>query len=156
MSIVVMGVSGCGKTTVGQALAKHLGRPFFDADDFHPEANVAKMSSGQPLDDNDRRPWLDRLAALLRDEPGAVLACSALKQSYRDRLRQHTDTVTFVHLHAERNAIAKRMADRDHFFPADLLDSQFQALEAPDTSEALVVDAMRPVDQLVADIAARL
>ena len=156
MSIVVMGVSGCGKSTVGKALAEHLGRPFFDADDFHPEANVAKMSAGQPLDDADRRPWLDRLAELLRDEPEAVLACSALKRAYRDQLAQHTDDVTFVHLHAERDAIAKRMSDRAHFFPAELLDTQFAALEPPGECEALVADAMRPVDQLVADIASRL
>ncbi len=152
-----MGVSGCGKTTVGHTLAERLSRPFFDADDFHPPANITKMGAGEPLTDADRWPWLERLNALLREEPHAVLACSALKQVYRDALRQgQTSSLVFVYLQADRDAIAQRTQQRDHFFPAALLDSQFAALEEPDADEAWIVDATQPADQLAAAIASRL
>ncbi len=157
MAVVVMGVSGCGKSTVGRALAERLGWPFLDADDYHPPANVQKMSSGKPLDDTDRVPWLGTLNQLLRDQPRAVLACSALKRAYRDTLRAgQPEPVVFVYLRADREAIAARLLQREHFFPPHLLDTQFAALEEPAENEALIVDATEPVDQLVAAIVSRL
>ncbi|MEL7089040.1 MAG: gluconokinase, partial [Planctomycetota bacterium] len=150
---VVMGVSGCGKSTVGRALAEALRTDFYDADDFHPEANVAKMASGQPLNDDDRGPWLDRLSELLRDRPGAVLACSALKKAYRDRLSRGGDAVRFAHLHADFSTLQDRMLGRDdHFMPAALLKSQLDTLEPPTPDEALILDATLGVDQLVAAV----
>jgi gluconokinase len=146
MIVVVMGVSGSGKTAVGQVLASELGWPFFDADDFHPPANVAKMAAGLPLDDADRWPWLDRLASemgeILARGGDAVLACSALRQAYRDRLASRARTpgdVRFVHLTGDFDTIAARLAARQHrFMPATLLASQFATLEAP--FDAIVVD----------------
>ena len=142
MILVVMGVCGCGKTTIGEALAQALGWPFFDADDFHPEANVAKMASGQPLTDADRWPWLDGIAtAMQRVLAGgghAVLACSALKEAYRIRLQRAGD-VRIVYLKGDEATIAARLAERQHkYMPASLLPSQFAALEEP--ADALVVD----------------
>ena len=156
MIIVVMGVCGCGKTTVGTALAKSLQWPFLDADDFHPEANVAKMSAGLPLTDEDRGPWLDRIADELRSVLArgghAVLACSALKQAYRDRLARAGD-VRFVHLAGDYDTIASRLAERQHrYMPATLLASQFAALEPP--ADALDIDVREPVDAQVAAIRA--
>jgi gluconokinase len=130
---IVMGVSGVGKTTIGQGFARQLGVPFYDADDFHPEGNKAKMAAGNPLQDEDRWPWLDILAAHIKDwkKDGAVLACSALKESYRDRLQQHT-TVVYIYLKASFALIFKRIqARKNHFFNPDLLDSQFDTLEVP-------------------------
>lgn len=153
--LVVMGVSGCGKSTVGQALARRLGWRFLDADDYHPPANVEKMRAGQPLDDDDRRPWLDRLNALLRHslakgEP-AVLACSALRQRYRDRLADRLDGVVFVHLAGDFDVIAARLAQRRHrYMPATLLHSQFDALEPP--ADAVTVDVALPVEAIVANV----
>ena len=149
-----MGVSGCGKTTVGQALANRLGVSFYDADDFHPPANVAKMSAGQPLNDADRAPWLDKLNELLRDNPGVVLACSALKRDYRRRLAEGVTELRIVHLHAGFEALQKRMLSRQHFMPPALLQSQLDTLEPPTPEEALILDAGLPVDQLVNAIAA--
>jgi gluconokinase len=149
--LVMMGVCGCGKSTVGEAVAAALGWRFLDADDFHPPANVAKMAAGTPLADEDRWPWLDRIAAELRDilaQGGhAVLACSALKQAYRDRLARAGD-VRFVHLAGDYATIAARLASRQHrYMPATLLDSQFAALEPP--ADALVVDVAAPVEAQV-------
>jgi gluconokinase len=149
--LVVMGVSGCGKSTVGQALAAAVGWPFFDADDFHPPANVAKMAAGLPLDDTDRWPWLDRIAGELRavlDRGGhAVLACSALREAYRERLRRAGD-VRFVHLAGDQATIAARIAQRSHkYMPPSLLPSQFATLEPP--ADALVVDLREPVESQV-------
>jgi gluconokinase len=146
-----MGVCGSGKTAVGEALAGALGWPFFDADDFHPPANVAKMAAGQPLDDADRWPWLDRLAeemrAILARGGHAVLACSALKRAYRDRLQRAGD-VRIVYLKGDEATIAARLAARRHkYMPASLLPSQFAALEEP--GDALVVDIRRPIDAQV-------
>ncbi|MEM6458493.1 MAG: gluconokinase [Planctomycetota bacterium] len=150
---VVMGVSGCGKTTVGRALATQLEMAFFDADDFHPPANVAKMRSGVPLSDADRGPWLDVLNGLLRDRPGVVLACSALRRVYRARLAAGLEPgPRFVFLEVDRATVARRMRGRDHFMPAALMASQFETLEPPTADEALVLDAGRPVDQLVAAV----
>jgi len=152
--IVVMGVSGCGKSTVGAALAESLGWPFFDADEFHPAENVAKMASGMPLDDLDREPWLDRiateLAGLDRAGADAVLACSALKQRYRDRISA-SPNVRFVYLKGDLDIIAARLADRKHkYMPASLLQSQFAALEEP--ADALTIDIRGRVDEEVAAI----
>ena len=149
-----MGVCGCGKTTVGQALAEALHWRFLDADDFHPQANVAKMAAGDPLTDDDRWPWLDRLAdelrAILARDEHAVLACSALKQAYRDRLQRAGD-VRFVHLAGDFDTIAARLAARKHrYMPATLLESQFAALEPP--REALNVDVRQPVAAQIATI----
>ncbi|MBM7831594.1 gluconokinase [Agromyces cerinus] len=136
--IVVMGVSAVGKSTVGRLLAERLGVPFRDADDLHPVANVAKMASGVALDDTDRGPWLDLVGAELEaSTTGVVVACSALKRTYRDRLRDAAPSTVFVHLHGSRELLAARAAARtDHFMPASLLDSQLAALEALAPDEA--------------------
>jgi gluconokinase len=158
MLIVVMGVSGAGKTTVGRALADALGAAFLDADDFHPPANVAKMRAGQPLDDHDRAPWLarlhDELAARGAGGQSVVLACSALKQRYREALGRGMD-VRFVHLAGSRETIAARLAARSgHYMPAALLDSQFAALEAP--ADGITVDIADAPEAIVAHVLAAL
>ena len=158
MIVVVMGVSGSGKTVVGQALAADLGWPFFDADDLHPEANVAKMAAGTPLTDADRWPWLDRVASEMAVIEGrgenAVLACSALRQAYRDRISRAGD-VRFVHLSGDHDTIAARLATRSHrYMPPTLLASQFATLEAP--QDAVVVDVRDAVPTQVAKIRAAL
>lgn len=129
--IVVMGVSGSGKSTVGAALAQRLRVPFADADDFHPEANIAKMSAGHALDDDDRRPWLDSIGEwLAAHAEGGVMSCSALKHAYRDQLREHCPDVDFLHLAGTPEVIGRRQASRPgHFMPASLLASQFETLE---------------------------
>jgi gluconokinase len=156
--VVLMGVSGCGKTAVGRALAADLGWPFLDADDYHPEANVAKMAAGTPLTDADRWPWLDRLAdemaALSGRGADAVFACSALKQAYRDRFSRAGD-VRFVHLKGDYETIAARVAKRTHrYMPAALLASQFATLEEP--HDAIVVDVRDAIPVKIAKIRAAL
>ena len=148
-----MGVSGCGKSTVGALLAQKLGCEFLDADEFHPPENVAKMASGVPLTDADRRPWLERLNALLKEREHVVLACSALKESYRKILAQGTDC-RFVHLRGSIELIGSRLAERKHrYMPSSLLESQFAALEAP--RQAVDVDiAATPQACVVAIVAA--
>ena len=158
MIVVVMGVSGSGKSTTGTALARTLGWPFVEGDDLHPPENVAKMAAGIPLTDDDRWPWLDRivdeLRALSTTSPDVVIACSALKQSYRDRLAPAGD-VRFVHLHGDRETIAARLAMRHHrYMPATLLDSQFATLELP--ADAIVVDIRDDVAAQVRKIVAGL
>jgi carbohydrate kinase (thermoresistant glucokinase family) len=147
-AIVIMGVSGCGKTTLGRELAAALGVPFVEGDTLHPEANVAKMRAGIPLDDSDREPFLKRVAdALVAAGPrGAVVSCSALKRSYRDLIRARAGDVTFVWLRLERAALAARLKQRrDHYMPASLLDSQLAALEPPAEDEhAIVLDGAEP------------
>jgi len=158
MIIVVLGVMGAGKTTVGTALAARLGWRFFDADDFHNPENWAKLSRGEALDDADRAPWLarlrDEIASLLARGESAVLACSALKQAYRDALvpaNAQADAVRFVYLHADPQLTAKRLDERTgHRADAALLKSQFAALEEP--RDALRVDTGAPVPQLVQTI----
>lgn len=160
MIAILMGVSGCGKTTVGQALAHRHGFTFVDADDHHPDANVAKMKRGEPLTDMDRRPWLDALNALLRrarerGEP-TVLACSALRQAYRERVAQDLprDALRWVFLQASEQTIQQRLhARRGHFMPAALMRSQFDTLEPP-AAEAVVIDADQPTDVVVAAVEA--
>jgi len=152
---VVMGVSGAGKTTIGQALANELGWRFIDADDYHPEANVAKMARGEPLGDEDRWPWLDRLNSMIKEEERAVLACSALKERYRQRLARGIEGLRWVYLKADAALIGSRLAQRRHrYMPASLLESQFAALEPP--AQALTVDVSADVAACVAAIAARL
>ena len=158
MTHVIMGVAGCGKTEVGRRVAERLGLPFEDADGFHPRANVEKMAGGTPLTDADRAPWLDAMAEAIAQwnhAEGAVLACSALKRAYRDRLRE-AGGVGFVHLAGERHTIALRMAAReDHFMPPSLLDSQFSTLEDPEgepRTDAVGIDAS--LDEVVAAAAA--
>ena len=146
MIVIICGVSGSGKTTIGRMLSAALRIPFFDADDFHPPENIEKMASGQALDDKDRQPWLELLADRLRawqDEGGAVLACSALKESYRATLRQRcTDDIHWVFLVAPEAVLADRLAARrDHFFDRSLLGSQLQALEVPDYGWQIDCDA---------------
>jgi gluconokinase len=154
MIVVLMGVSGSGKSTIGAALAAALGWPLIDADDLHPPRNVAKMAAGIPLTDDDRWPWLDRIVDTLRrttaEGANVILACSALKQRYRDRLAQAGD-VRFVHLRGDPQTIAARLATRHHrYMPAALLESQFPTLEAP--SDAIDVDITMSVDAQVAAI----
>src|SRR5690349_21234612 len=150
--VVVMGVSGSGKSVVGAALAQRLRVPFADADDFHPEANIAKMAAGHPLDDDDRRPWLDAIGRWLEEHPdGGVVSCSALKRKYRDQLRGHVADLQLVHLSGDRDLIARRQASRPgHFMPPALLDSQFDTLEPLEPDEqGLVIDVGQSVDAIV-------
>ena len=157
--LVVMGVSGSGKSSVGSRLAQRLGWDLAEGDDFHPAANVAKMAAGQPLTDADREPWLAAVAAWIDAELQAgrrgVITCSALKRSYRDRLRRAD--VRFVYLRVARAELERRLANRPgHFMPASLLDSQLAALEPPGADEAaLTVDA-NDVEQSVESVVAAL
>ncbi len=155
MIVIVMGVSGSGKSTIGKPLADRLGLPFFDADEFHPLENVAKMAAGTPLTDADRWPWIALLNAKLRAEKNAVLACSALKQSYRDALARGLTDCRFVHLRGSIELIRARLADRKHrYMPASLLESQFATLEPP--ASALAVDIGQPTERCVEEIVASL
>jgi gluconokinase len=152
MIVVLMGVSGAGKTTIGQRLARRLAWPFIDADDYHPSANVAKMAAGVALTDEDRWPWLDALNRRLREEHDAIVACSALKQAYRDRLLAGIADARVVFLHGSRALIAERLAERKHrYMPASLLDSQFATLERP--AHAITVDVSGEPDACVQTIA---
>lgn len=139
LRVVVMGPSGSGKSAIGAALAAELGVRFVDADDLHPAANVAKMQSGIPLNDEDRMPWLDVVGATLADAPGLVVACSALARRYRDRIRTAAVDVRFVELSVSRDELDRRMRTRQHFMPPALLDSQIATLEPLEPDEAGVV-----------------
>lgn len=158
-AVVVMGVTGSGKSTIGRLLAERLGWDFEDADVYHPEANIAKMATGIPLDDRDRVPWLQTLRALIDErldaERSLVLACSALKQDYRDVLSRSRGEVDFVYLKGSRELIGSRLQERTgHYMKPELLDSQFEALEEP--KEALVVDINRSPEELVERLAREL
>ncbi|WP_334152147.1 gluconokinase [Microbacterium sp.] len=151
--IVVMGVSGCGKSTVGEALSARLCLPFQDADDLHPHANLDRMSRGIPLTDDDRRPWLRAVGEELRRHrpSGLVMACSALRVAYRDALRTQAPDVFFLHLTVTRGVLAARMVTRgDHFMPLALLDSQLDTLEplAPH-EQGLAVNATQRIDRII-------
>jgi gluconokinase len=156
--VVVMGVPGSGKTTVGKALAERWQVPFADADDFHSPANVAKMRSGVPLDDGDRMPWLRSIGEWLAEHRGAVVTCSALKRIYRDGLREAAPDVVFLHLDGEKEVARRRVADRPgHFMPESLVDSQFADLEPLEADErGIVVDFALPVDEIVDEVASEL
>ena len=155
MIVLVMGVAGVGKTTIGEALARALGARFIDADDYHPPENVAKMKAGVPLQDADRWPWLHRLNEELKRQQKAVLACSALKQSYRQRLADGVEDFKVVYLHCSAELIRERIKARRHrYMPAALLDSQLATLEPP--ANAIAIDVAAPLENSVAAIVARL
>jgi carbohydrate kinase (thermoresistant glucokinase family) len=155
--LIIMGVSGCGKSTVGYSLAQRIGVPFLEGDALHPPRNVALMAAGTPLTDADRAGWLDAIAARLSSlgtDEGVVVSCSALKRAYRDRLRGATNDVHFVHLHGSPALLAARLQERQgHYMPPALLDSQLETLELPSPDEAvLTLDIHLPAHQLVAHI----
>jgi len=156
--LVLMGVAGCGKTTVGTALAMRIDATYLDGDDLHPPANIAKMSRGEPLTDDDRWPWLTLVGQRLAEPDGAlILGCSALKRSYRDHIRREAGApVIFVHLSGSKALISARMAARSgHFMPTTLIQSQFAALEPPAAEEkAITVDIDVPLGAVVEQIAA--
>jgi len=153
MIYVVMGVSGSGKSLIGKKLSKMLGLPFFDGDDFHPDTNVRMMAAGVPLNDENRIPWLNRLAEKIKEweeEGGAVLACSALKHAYREILAGDggKEKVRFIYLKGSHDLITGRLSKRDgHFMPPDLLRSQLDALEEPE--EAITVEINQSPDRIV-------
>lgn len=150
--VVVMGVSGCGKSTVGSLLAQALGCRFVEGDSLHPPGNVARMAEGTPLTDADRVDWLDAVAAELGASKGIVMSCSALKRSYRNRLRAAAPGLQFLHLVGDRGLLERRMAARSgHYMPASLLQSQLNTLEPPGADEAAItLDIAQPLDALVA------
>lgn len=155
MVILIMGVAGCGKTTIGRQLAAELGWNFVEADEFHPPANVAKMGSGQPLNDDDRAPWLAALRVeidrYLSRQESAVVTCSALKERYRKIIVPDPKQVKIVHLHGSPELLRSRISERvGHFMPATLLDSQLAALEPP--ADALTLDVVTSPEELVAQI----
>ena len=159
--IVIFGVAGVGKTTVGKLLSQEMGWQFYDADDFHSRSNIEKMRSGQPLTDEDRQPWLQRLRELiercLTENENATLACSALKKKYRDQLRPGPD-VKFVFLHADRARVAGQLKNRrGHYFDPKLLNAQFADLEEPAPSEnSLVVQLRAEPHELVREITTKM
>jgi gluconokinase len=153
--VILMGVTGSGKTTIGRLLAKDCNWPFYEGDDFHPTANVEKMRRGMPLADEDRAPWLaalnDRIRDLIAQPQSAVIACSALKQAYRDRLAGNRDEVVFVYLKGDYDlARARLLSRKDHFMKADLLASQFDTLEEPEG--VLTIDIAQEPDVIVGRI----
>lgn len=161
LRLIVMGVSGCGKSTMALALAERLGLDMVDGDDLHLPESVAKMRSGIALDDADRWPWLDRIGAHLAQaqQPGRVVACSALKRAYRDRIRQQAGAVCFLFLHGDFELIQQRMHQRvGHYMQPGLLNSQFEALEIPqaDESDVITLPITAPVADLLSQALARL
>jgi gluconokinase len=161
-AIIVMGVSGSGKSTIGERLADRLGWTYEDGDSYHPPGNVAKMHAGHPLTDDDRWPWLKAIADAIDRETAAgqrmVIACSALKRAYRDVIVHGRDDVRIVYLKGSRELIARRLkARKGHFMPPDLLDSQFATLQEPTANEgAIVVDIDASIEAIVDDIMRRL
>ena len=151
-SIVVMGVTACGKSTVGAALADRLGLKFTDGDALHPPGNIEKMEAGMPLSDEDRLPWLERVGETLAKAGDLVVGCSALKRAYRDLIRERAGKdVAFIHLTGARDLLASRMSQRTgHFMPSSLLDSQLETLESPQADEfAVSIDIDALVDEIV-------
>jgi carbohydrate kinase (thermoresistant glucokinase family) len=158
MKIVVMGVTGCGKTSVGIALAEALGIEFIDSDVLHSDSNKKKMSSGTPLTDSDREPWLQEVSKTLQNHESVVVACSALKKSYRSTILAGAPTTKFVHLSGSQELIFARLSERSHhFMPIGLLDSQFETLEPlGHTETGKVFEISQPVDQIVNEVIAWL
>ena len=159
MIVIMMGISGAGKSTIGRALAAEHGWDFVEGDDLHPEANVDKMTRGEPLNDADRAPWLERLRQLILDRLASntdtVISCSALKRVYRQRLRVDPVRVRFVYLHGDEALIRRRLAKRrGHFMPVDLLESQRQTLEPP--ADAIAADAAWSIAETVRYITRQL
>ncbi len=159
LGIVIMGVSGCGKTTIARSLARSLRVKFLDADKFHPPANIEKMSNGKALNDADREPWLDdvgaRIAKVAQEQGAAVLACSALRRTYRERLKRASDMdLLFVLLEGSKDVLQRRVGRRtSHFMPATLLDSQLATLERPDRDErTFTVNISQPVKKMIDEI----
>ncbi|WP_394843925.1 gluconokinase [Pendulispora brunnea] len=158
MIVIVAGVSGSGKTTVGKNLAQRLGCAYGEADEFHPPENIAKMAAGTPLNDDDRKPWLQRIAdyadARIAKGESAVVTCSALKRRYRDFLRQGRPALRIVYLNGDRETIAQRLSERKgHFFKEHMLDSQFRDLEPPQADENIVdVSIQGTPDEIVSSI----
>lgn len=155
-SIIVMGVSGSGKTTVGEAVARRIHAKFIDGDDLHPRTNIQKMGSGHPLNDEDRMPWLERLSdaaySLHHKNETGIIVCSALKRRYRDRLREGNPEMVFLYLKGSFDVIMERLKARSgHFMPTDLLKSQFEALEEPgsDEPDVICVDIDADIDEVV-------
>jgi gluconokinase len=153
-AVIIMGVSGCGKTTIGCKLAEHLGWRFIESDSFHSTENVQKMASGIPLTDVDRRPWLESLNAALidcsRSNQSVVMACSALKEKYRQILKSGLKNINFVHLKGDYDLIWQRMQTRQHFMKPEMLRSQFEALEEP--HDAIVIDISKSPGQMIEEI----
>lgn len=152
--IVVMGVSGCGKSFIGKRLAEQLQLTFFDGDDYHSGDNISKMSQGAALTDQDRKGWLETLNELLNTSSNAVLACSALTPEYRRALKENNPELVFIYLKGDFDTIWKRLSKReDHYFNGkSMLESQFETLQEPSESEALWIDIRQPVEQLVLNI----
>jgi gluconokinase len=161
LALVVMGVSGCGKSTIASMLAGRLGWPYIEGDDLHPPANIEKMKAGTALDDTDRAPWLAAIATeitgLREQGQSCIVTCSALKRRYRQAISGDSPQVCFIYLHGSRDLIAQRLAHRlDHFMPASLLDSQFAALEepGPDENAIRIEIGRKPADAVAAILAA--
>lgn len=155
--MILMGVSGCGKSTIGKTLSTRLGWEFIEGDDLHPKDNIEEMASGDPLEDEDRVPWLHTINRLLLEKQdegeSVIISCSALKGWYREILRRDVDNLIFVYLHGEYETILQRMQERGaHFMKADMLRSQFDDLEPPDASRAILVSIEQPVEKTVDDI----
>ncbi|WP_394245358.1 gluconokinase [Vibrio astriarenae] len=154
-SVIVMGVCACGKSTIGEHLAKKLGRKFIDGDDLHPRANIQKMSSGEPLNDDDRSPWLERIRdaaySLENKNEHGIIVCSALKKKYRDQIREGNENVTFVFLDGDMDLIMERMRMRKgHFMKENMVKSQFEALERPDGEpQTLVISIDGTIEDVV-------
>lgn len=155
---VVMGVSGAGKTTIGSRLAHHLGVDFLEGDSVHPPQNIEKIQSGRPLTDQDREPWLAAIGQRLAGEPSLVVACSALKRSYRDLIRRSAPSAVFIHLDGPRSVLKSRMADRrGHFMPTELLESQLDTLEPLEADEVgFKVEAIQSPEEVVTKVVRRL
>lgn len=158
LRLVIMGVAGCGKSTVGAALSQSLGIPYRDGDDLHSREAVEKMRGGTPLTDEDRWPWLDRIGQALKHDAPLIIGCSALRRAYRDRIRSGAGgPVIFVHLVGDRDLIASRMALRSgHYMPLSLLDSQFATLEWPGPDEAIEAAITQPIDAIVEKVLSHL
>lgn len=157
--VVIMGVSGSGKTTTGELLGELLDLPYADGDDLHPQSNIDKMGAGQPLNDEDRWPWLELIGRWLSEHPdGGIIGCSALKRSYRDLIRKFAPEVRFIHVHGSREILWERMSHREgHFMPPELLDSQFATLEKLDPAEpGAIFDVSLPPEEIVRQAAAWL